>query len=91
VPEGGTYATSDKRVAEEVARDMYARAVFQAETKSKRKRRSNGTVAELARDYLEFAGGYYVRPDGMPAGETSRLGYGLRLTVTACIPGSRGP
>jgi len=47
VPEGGTYATSDRQVAEEVARDMYARAVFQAETTSRGTRRSNGTVADL--------------------------------------------
>ncbi|MBL7141180.1 MAG: site-specific integrase [Planctomycetes bacterium] len=81
VPDGGRHATSDPRVAEEVARNLYARAVFKAEGKSKRQRRSDGTVAELARDYLEFARGYYVRPDGTSTGETRRLRYGVQPLI----------
>jgi len=90
VPEGGSYATNDPGVAEHVARDMYARAVFAAgvDQASHRQRRDTRPrvlpMAALVRKYLQHARRYHVKPDGRPSGEAARVEIALRPFIQYC-------
>jgi hypothetical protein len=84
---GGRFATDDPGVAEEIARDMYARAVFEhgqadARPNPRREKRPKVlTVAALVREYLAHARRYYVNPDGVPSGEAGRIEIALRPLI----------
>jgi hypothetical protein len=90
VPDGGSFATDDPGVAEQVARDMYARAVFAAGVNeaarrpTREKRPRVLTMAALVREYLAHARRYYVRPDGRETGEASRIEIALRPLIEFC-------
>jgi integrase len=90
VPDGGSFATNDPGVAEEVARDMYARAVFAAgaDEAGRRPRREKRppvlTMATLVREYLQHARRYYTKPDGQPSGEAERVEIALRPFIQYC-------
>jgi len=90
VPDGGSFATNDVGVAEEVARDIYARAVFAAgaDQASRRRRRESLpsvlTMAALVREYLQHARRYYVKPDGQATGEAKRIEIALRPFIQYC-------
>ena len=90
VPAGGRFATGDLGVAEQVARDMYARAVFAAgATEASRRPRCEKrprvlTMAALVREYLAHACKYYVHADGEPTGEATRIEIALRPLIEYC-------
>jgi hypothetical protein len=90
IPAGGRFATDDPGVAEEIARDMYARAVFAAGAdQAGRQRRRDRlprvlTMAALVLEYLQHARGYYVKPDGQPSGEAVRIEIALRPLIERC-------
>jgi len=90
IPDGGAFATDDPGVAEQVARDMYARAVFAAGATeaSRRPRREKRpavlTMAALVREYLGYARTYYVNQDGESTGEAGRIEIALRPLIQHC-------
>ena len=90
IPPGSGFATADPGVAEDVARDMYARAVFehgQTDVQRQPRRESRPqvrTVAGLVREYLAHARRYYVSPDGEQSGEADRIEIALRPLIEHC-------
>ncbi|MHC4741060.1 MAG: tyrosine-type recombinase/integrase [Planctomycetota bacterium] len=79
-PIGSKYATTDRSVADEVARQMWDRAVFQSERPAK----DVHTAAELVQAYLEYAKDYYRRPDGKTTREPENIRYAVVLLVEHC-------
>jgi len=91
-PPGARYATTDRRVAEQVARDLYARAVFRAEAATAPP--DAGTVAGLAKAYMEHVEQHYIGPEGRPSQEPMhiRLALAPLLDLYAALdPADFGP
>jgi integrase len=90
IPPGSGFATADPGVAEDVARDMYARAVFEHGQSDvlRQPRRENRpqirSVAGLVREYLAHARRYYVSPDGQQSGEADRIAIAMRPLIEHC-------
>ena len=78
-PRGGKYATKDINVAEEIARDILAKAIFQSNPGSVN--RNDTTIGSLVSRYLEYAKQYYRRPDGRPTQEVAVIHYALKRLV----------
>ena len=79
-PVGARFATTDRNVAEEVARDMWQRTLFQSE----RPAGDTSTVAGLVRAYLKYAKNYYRGPDGKTTQEPQNIKYALMPLVEYC-------
>jgi integrase len=81
-PRGAKYATKDPNVAEEVAREILARAVFATNPGSPD--RSDTTIGALVKRYLVHAEQYYRRPDGRATQEVAVVRYALKRLVAFC-------
>lgn len=79
-PVGSRFATKDRNVAEEVARDMWERAVFQSDGPVTDAR----TIAGLVKAYLQYAKDYYKGPDGKTTREPENIRYAVVLLVEHC-------
>ena len=88
VPAGCRYATDDPAVAEEIARNMFAHAVYKAggngDGPKAKKDHFDGTVASLVRKYLDYCRGYYLTADGQPTGEADKIALATRHLVEHC-------
>lgn len=80
-PVGACFATKDRAVAEEVARQMWQAAIFESQEQPADKVR---TIAELVRAYLAFAKKYYRGPDGKTSRESQNVCYALTPLVEYC-------
>ena len=79
-PRGAKYATKDINVAEEIAREILARAIFAANPASVD--RDDTIIASLVSRYLEYAKHYYRRPDGRPTQEVAVIRNALKRLVS---------
>ena len=79
-PVGSRFATSDRNVAEEVAREILERAVF----RSDKPVTDTKTIAGLVKAYLQYAKKYYCNADGKATREPENLRYGLAPLVEYC-------
>lgn len=79
-PVGAKFATKDRSVAEEVAREMLQCAVFQ----SGRTTEDTSTIAGLVNAYLEYARKYYKGPDGKTTREPENIRYAVMPLVVHC-------
>ena len=79
-PPGAKFATKDKAVAFEVARQIWERAIFYSD----RKGNTADTIAGIIQAYLVHAEEYYRHPDGSPTGEIDRLRWALTPLVDYC-------
>ena len=79
-PVGSRFATTDRNVAEEVAREMWQRAVFHSD----RPTNDTSTIAGLVRAYLKYANEYYRGPDGKTTREPQSIRYAVMPLVEYC-------
>jgi len=79
-PVGSRFATIDRNVAEEVAREMWQRALFH----SSKPAEDTSNVAGLVKAYLEHANDYYRGPDGKTTKEPENIRYALIPLVEYC-------
>ncbi|MGC9453780.1 MAG: hypothetical protein ACP5HU_02850, partial [Phycisphaerae bacterium] len=77
-PPGAAYATDDRNVAHEIARDMYARALAEQEPPADGERNEPMTVGQLAAAYRAHARSYYRHADGSPTSEYTGITLALR-------------
>ncbi|MDD5457878.1 MAG: site-specific integrase [Phycisphaerae bacterium] len=77
-PVGSTQATKDKSVAEECARYLWAKAIFESE-KTITGRPEN--IAELAKAYTNYANKYYLDDNGNPTSEPLHIRYALKPLI----------
>ena len=71
---GARYATADKKVAEEVAKIMWRKALLEPQPDKSTK---HLTIADLAHKYLEFSKTYYRSADGRISRESENIKYDL--------------
>jgi len=103
VPAGAMFATTDRAEAEQVARDLYQRALRQvdaalvvasAKSGAEPMLESDHTISDLVVRYTAYARDRYRAPDGEPTGELLKIHYGtlplLSLYGSACAE-SFGP
>ncbi|MHC4538665.1 MAG: tyrosine-type recombinase/integrase [Planctomycetota bacterium] len=79
-PAGSRFATTDRNVAQEVAREIWERTVFQSSAPPM----DASNVASLAKAYLAHANDYYRGPDGKPTREPENIRYALKPLVQHC-------
>ena len=79
-PVGSRFATTDRNVAEEVAQEMWQRAVFHSD----RPTDDTSTIAGLVRAYLKYANEYYCGPDGKTTREPQNIRYAVMPLVEYC-------
>lgn len=79
-PVGARFATTDRNVAEEVAREMWQRALFQSNSPTT----DTSNIAGLVRAYLKYAEGYYRGPDHKPTREPENIRYAVMPLVEHC-------
>ena len=83
VPPGGTVATPDRRQADEIARELYARAL----AGERGEPLPQISLGELRAAYLVHAAGYYRDSEGRPTGEYANVRGGLAvLEPLAALP-----
>ena len=81
-PRGAKYATKDISVAEEVARQILAKSIF--DSKKDTCRNDDGTIISLVQQYTRYADGYYRKADGTPTSEPSLIRNALNRLVDFC-------
>lgn len=74
-PEGAKFATTDLAMAQEIAAELWQKAIFKPELKPVD---FTGTVASLCQLYIERCKTYYRKKDGTPTGETENVKYALK-------------
>ena len=79
-PVGSRFATTDRSVAEEVAREIWERAVFQSDEPITDAR----SVAGLVKAYLQYAKDYYKGANGKTTREPENIRYAVGLLVERC-------
>lgn len=86
-PAGAKYATKDRAVAEQVAADLYRRAIREAESPATR---TNPSVADIVAAYMAGARTYYRRADGTPTQEVGSIELAL-AHLLADVPDPERP
>ena len=84
VPVGSKYATTDKTVAQEVALELWQKAVFHSDTSAGNRAEINGDVASLVHAYLEYAKSYYLDENRQPTREVDNIRLALKHLVACC-------
>jgi integrase len=79
-PTGARFATADRNVAEEVAREMWQRALFRSQSPAT----DTSNIAGLVRAYLKHANEYYRGPDDRPTREPENIRYAVMPLVEYC-------
>lgn len=80
-PVGAKFATNDRAVAEEVAKQLWQDAIFNSTEKSAGR---TGSIAGLVKDYLAFAKRYYCDAEGKTTQEPENIRYALTPLVEHC-------
>lgn len=81
-PRGARYATRDKNVAIEIARQILSRTIFKSQKGTVSS--DDGSIGSLAQQYIKHADEYYRKPDGSPTKEPSLIRYSLNRLVDFC-------
>lgn len=79
-PNGCKFATPDRKVAEECARQIWQKTVFACQTKPHRDH-YDGTLASLAVLYMDFVRQYYRKSSGLPTSEPVSIHYAIQYAV----------
>lgn len=79
-PVGSKFATTDRKAAEECARQIWQKTVFSSQTRVTRDE-FDGTIASLAVLYMEYARQYYCKKNGQPTSEPVSIHYALNYAV----------
>jgi len=77
-PVGSKFATTDRNIAVECAKAIWAKAIFKSEQKH------NGdinSIAELVKAYLDYTKEYYIDAEGIPTGEYNHIRYSLNPLI----------
>jgi len=81
-PRGAKYATKDIGVADEVARQILAKAIFN--TKVDAGRDDDGSIVSIVQQYMKYAEKYYRKASGTVTSEPSLIRYALNRLVDFC-------
>lgn len=73
---GSKFATTDRALAIELAKNLYQQAIFASPAVTKETFEVDN-LAALVHAYLQFVDSYYIDPDGRPTSEPSNIRYSL--------------